>query len=199
LLVLAVGTGVPMVLGSFVIRPIEDKKEGYQALAAAEEDDEDEVETDEAFARASSLELARSVSRGRDPSRGGPKPRDPSLTGLVNVLPSDVLRTFDFQLLFIILAITCGTGLMYINNVGAVALSLARDGKVEYDLKEVSAWQARQVAVISIWNCSGRILGGGSRGHSSFLLPSSLPLPSNVWPGPPPRSTEPDPRSHALH
>lgn len=51
---------------------------------------------------------------------------------------------------------------MYINNVGTVALALARDGQIEVDPKVIGAWQAKQVATISIWNCLGRVLGGTS-------------------------------------
>ena len=49
---------------------------------------------------------------------------------------------------------------MYINNVGTVALALARMGSLTYDKRSVSAWQAKQVATVSIWNAAGRILGG---------------------------------------
>lgn len=51
---------------------------------------------------------------------------------------------------------------MYINNVGTVALALAREGLLLYDKRAVSAWQAKQVATISLWNASGRIIGGMS-------------------------------------
>jgi hypothetical protein len=74
--------------------------------------------------------------------------------------PLDLLLEQDFYILFAVLALLCGTGLMYINNVGTVALALAREGRVEYDGKVVGHWQARQVATVSIWNCTGRILGG---------------------------------------
>jgi len=74
--------------------------------------------------------------------------------------PLQLLYMLDFQALFFILALLCGTGLMYINNVGTVALALAREGKMEYDVRAISSWQAKQVATVSIWNCAGRILGG---------------------------------------
>jgi MFS family permease len=49
---------------------------------------------------------------------------------------------------------------MYINNVGTVALALGRAGQLEYDTTKISSWQAKQVATISIYNCSGRVLAG---------------------------------------
>jgi len=132
--------------------------------------------------RSSSLELTRSVSpapRGRhhhvhfpseepDLRRTAIKHTRSSSHGSVSPLhialtPRDLLVSTDFWLIFAILALLCGTGLMYINNAGTVALALARDGRLEYDRKAVSGWQAKQVGTVSVWNCAGRILGGQSR------------------------------------
>ena len=74
----------------------------------------------------------------------------------------DLIRTPRFYMLAAVLAILCGTGLMYINNVGTVALVLARQGRMAYNKKDVSGWQSRNVGVISVWNCLGRIFGGES-------------------------------------
>jgi hypothetical protein len=78
----------------------------------------------------------------------------------IHITPYELMFNTDFRCLFTVLAILCGCGLMYINNVGTVALALARNGKMEFDAKVVGAWQAKQVATISVWNCSGRVIGG---------------------------------------
>ncbi|WVQ83780.1 hypothetical protein IAT38_005924 [Cryptococcus sp. DSM 104549] len=95
---------------------------------------------------------------------GGSHIRSQSLSSIPPTLlthtPLDLLRAPDFWLLFTILAILCGTGLMYINNAGTVALALAREGKRVFDKPAVSRWQAKQVGLVSIWNCAGRVLGG---------------------------------------
>lgn len=74
--------------------------------------------------------------------------------------PTDMLKKTDFWLLFVVLALLCGTGLMYINNAGTIALALAREGKRAYDKEKIGGLQAKQVGLVSIWNCAGRVLGG---------------------------------------
>ena len=180
LLLLAIGTSVPMLVASFFVRPIPPSREaeGYAAIADEEEilvdDDDDEGRHRHPAAytgsRSTSFELTRSRSpspRGRVvlPSSSASKTvRRASLTSLLpstlSYSPLDLLRMTDFHILFVILALLCGTGLMYINNAGTVALALAREGHLTYNKKSVSAWQGRQVATVSVWNCSGRILGG---------------------------------------
>jgi MFS family permease len=71
-----------------------------------------------------------------------------------------LITNLDFHALCAVLAICCGTGLMYINNVGSVALALGRQGSLEYDARKIGEWQAKQVATISIFNCSGRVIAG---------------------------------------
>ncbi|WVF70375.1 hypothetical protein IAT40_005165 [Kwoniella sp. CBS 6097] len=74
--------------------------------------------------------------------------------------PIDLFRSLDFWILFLVLALLCGVGLMYINNAGTVALALGRQGQRVYDKGRVAGWQAKQVGLVSIWNCAGRIIGG---------------------------------------
>ncbi|KAJ7618509.1 major facilitator superfamily domain-containing protein [Roridomyces roridus] len=66
----------------------------------------------------------------------------------------------DFWLLFAILSLLSGTGLMYINNVGSMSQALFAKGNPTYDEVEASRWQAAQVSLISIMNFSGRIVIG---------------------------------------
>ena len=189
LLLLAIGTGLPMFVGSFVVRPVPPTREadGYEPVASVPDiivDDEEAYPRDSIDsyrgARSTSLELARSRSpatRGRPahphaiipaelPSSATlPKTiRNSSLASLGPLAPTytplQLLSSTDCHILFVILALLCGTGLMYINNVGTVALALARNGSPLYDQRAVSAWQAKQVATVSVWNAAGRILGG---------------------------------------
>lgn len=183
LLLLAIGTGLPMFVGSFVVREVpltREAAEGYQPVVDIPEIliDEDEEEGSyhrnsiDAYSsphpRSTSLELTRSRSplpRGRTlVSSSSKTDRNLSLTSLtpsvVSFTPFQLLSSTDGHLLFVILALLCGTGLMYINNVGTVALALARNGSLVYEKRAVSAWQAKQVATVSVWNSAGRILGG---------------------------------------
>lgn len=47
-----------------------------------------------------------------------------------------------------------------INNCGTATLALFSAGIPEYDRLAAAKLQATQVSVISVWNCSGRILIG---------------------------------------
>ncbi|ORY24135.1 major facilitator superfamily domain-containing protein [Naematelia encephala] len=191
LLLLALGTSAPLLVGSLFVRtmPPAREAEGYEPV----ESDAPEILIDDESRRTSidslerygstSLELVRSRSptlRGRsehphvhfastsavessvsaalDPP---PLARASSLPpSAISMTPYNLLLSTDAHILFVVLALLCGTGLMYINNVGTVALALTREGHFDYDHHEVSGWQAKQVATISIWNCAGRILGG---------------------------------------
>ncbi|KAJ7074054.1 major facilitator superfamily domain-containing protein [Mycena amicta] len=66
----------------------------------------------------------------------------------------------DFWLLFLILSLLSGTGLMYINNVGSMSQALYAKASPTYDEVEASKWQAAQVSTISVMNFSGRIIIG---------------------------------------
>ncbi|WWC87403.1 uncharacterized protein L201_002292 [Kwoniella dendrophila CBS 6074] len=74
--------------------------------------------------------------------------------------PLDLIKSLDFWILFLTLALLCGTGLMYINNAGTVTLALGRQGLKQYDKHKISSYQSKQVGLVSIWNCLGRIIGG---------------------------------------
>ncbi|WWC67450.1 uncharacterized protein I206_101358 [Kwoniella pini CBS 10737] len=139
--------------------------------------------------RTSSLELTRSkspISRGRhtqihqnhhhahfndnlpppiNQSKSKPNHlRSTSLASLpptaISYSPLDLMKSIDFWILFICLALLCGTGLMYINNAGTVTLALGRENQRIYDKAKIGGYQAKQVGLVSIWNCGGRIIGG---------------------------------------
>ncbi|WRT65267.1 uncharacterized protein IL334_002210 [Kwoniella shivajii] len=213
LILLAGGTGIPMLIGSIVIGPVppEDGYEKeYQVINQLDTDTptvtiqhpaeefeiqsehEDELENG-VMSRTSSLELNRSrspISRGRHPnvhhhnhqvhhahfnddqiqatSHNQITPpnhkRSSSLASLPPTLlshtPLELFRSIDFWILFVCLALLCGTGLMYINNAGTVALALGREGQRIYNKERVAGYQAKQVGLVSLWNCGGRIIGG---------------------------------------
>lgn len=174
LLLLALGCSAPMLLGSMVIKEVPSRpaEEGYQRVSDGPEilfdgdDGEGLYQT-----RSSSIELSRSRSpapHSRHTSHHHIPPSQKRRTSSLpispttnpNYSPLQLIYKTDFHALCAVLAICCGTGLMYINNVGTVALALGRQGELEYDPHEISAWQAKQVATISIYNCSGRVLAG---------------------------------------
>lgn len=206
LLLLALGTGLPSIIGSFVVRAVppaaaqSSAAAGYQPVSIGPDIvvvDHSRVSIDQTpYSRSSSLEMSRSCSPAsrqrhhplaheiqsshrdddREDAAGGSeisftKPFDGSaddderMGGIAHALPPhltphELLRSKDFYTLFTVLALCCGTGLMYINNAGTVALALGRMGKLVYDTKRVASYQAKQVAIVSIWNCTGRIVGG---------------------------------------
>jgi hypothetical protein len=172
LLLLALGCSAPMLLGSLVIKEVSPKVEsGYERIADEPEIIFDDGHNELYHSRSSSIELSRSRSPApvpRHPHHHSPVvpkrrvstvPPAPA-AGTVDFSPIQLIYNIDFYALCAVLAICCGTGLMYINNVGTVALALGRKGHLEYDAHEISSWQAKQVATISIYNCSGRVIAG---------------------------------------
>ena len=55
-----------------------------------------------------------------------------------------------------------GTGLMYINNVGAISQALVARGNPDFDTALSAQWQATQVSLVSIANCLGRVALGSA-------------------------------------
>lgn len=76
----------------------------------------------------------------------------------------------DFWLLFIIMSLLAGTGIMYINNVGSISQALFAKGNPNYDEELASQWQATQVSAISIANFMGRILIGMTSDYAKNRL-----------------------------
>jgi hypothetical protein len=81
----------------------------------------------------------------------------------------------DFWLIFVIMSLLSGTGIMYINNVGSISQALFAKGNPNYDEATASRWQAAQVSAISITNFLGRILIGitSDFAKNRFHLPRS--------------------------
>ncbi|KAF8959541.1 MFS general substrate transporter [Flammula alnicola] len=203
LLILALGTSCPMIMGYFLVRPIPlPEQEGYDIVEDGDEDpdaitsalappntshthllDHDFIEPhhphyihrvepqendeEESYGRPfQEVELspARHVennagpelSRVRSLSRGAAIVLDTT----PNVHGRKLWFSGDFWLLFSILSILSGTGLMYINNVGSMSQALYAYKNAKYDEVEASGWQATQVSAISLMNFCGRIFIG---------------------------------------
>ena len=221
---LSFGTSIPMLLGSWLIRPVPPRDEkGYQALHQSSlESGEEQGEYAQVRRRPdipeiiitgetrASVDMYRvrsnaSVELGSSHSRGSTHQHRPlhdlGETGddaeaeeedeyeremalakaMAHGRDEDENRSYHpmelachppFLALALVLGLLCGTGLMYINNVGTVVLALGREGRVEYDAEQVGGWQAQMVGLVSIWNCLGRILGGKS--HAPFYTPTRV-------------------------
>lgn len=129
LLLLSIGTAVPMLVGSFVIRPHPPEHE--------DSDDESDGEDENALARQVSLgvdpganEIAHCHERRSHEMENDNNPlltprrrkRRDSLASLppteIHIHHAELFMSTDFHLLFTILALLCGVGLEWINNVG---------------------------------------------------------------------------------
>ncbi|KAJ6606619.1 major facilitator superfamily domain-containing protein [Mycena vulgaris] len=130
-------------------------------------------------ARGIELSPPRSVSTGRTTShsRNRSVGKHDAIEG-PNIYGRALWINPDFWLLFAILSMLSGTGLMYINNVGSMSQALFAKGNPAYDEVEASRWQATQVSTISIMNFSGRILIGliSDNIKNRFGLPRSYSL-----------------------
>ncbi|KAH9853298.1 MFS general substrate transporter [Lenzites betulinus] len=227
LLMLAVGTALPMIFGFFFVRPIppphvdptgrlEDgspgspnteygTNEGFgtsspttysidnsshtHLLARDDDDDEEErareagieLEEEESLVPSSahaqvasdyvvpgqvdSVALSPGIARhrsnhSRSISRSVRSHGGKTADGQPNVHGKRLFRSTDFWLLFAICSLLSGTGLMYINNVGAISQALFANNNPDYDEVKAAQWQATQVSTVSVMNCLGRIVVG---------------------------------------
>ncbi|KAI9466659.1 major facilitator superfamily domain-containing protein [Lactarius psammicola] len=222
LLILGLGTALPMVLGFFFVRPIPLPSHGMTTVEAgssanyrplspsadpgvfqdhgssstrlvfqAEEDEEVDTHESVPLYAPRPHTLPDSVEPSQSPGllnrrhvSASPPPREPPSKKVAEGRGVDLHRwslwkSIDFWIVCFIHILLGGTGLMYINNVGAIAQALFAHGNAGYEEAESSAWQAAQVSVISLANCLGRILIGitadavKSRAHvpRSFCIP----------------------------
>ncbi|KAF7368354.1 NmrA domain-containing protein [Mycena venus] len=215
LLLLSLGTALTIIIGFFLVRPIplsasEGSDHTVLTTVAAEAEatifdhgnDSHTPLLNEAAASspteeyyvpdARGIELgpprSSSAGRGRRTSHSRSKQQDvfdgPNIYGRALWINS------DFWLLFVILSLLSGTGLMYINNVGSMSQALFAKGNLAYDEVEASRWQVTQVSTISIMNFAGRIIIGlisdniknrfGFPRSYSLVLVSSLFFSSQV-------------------
>ncbi|CAE6420344.1 putative membrane protein YMR155W OS=Saccharomyces cerevisiae (strain ATCC 204508 / S288c) GN=YMR155W PE=1 SV=1 [Rhizoctonia solani AG-1 IB] len=116
----------------------------------------------------------RSVSMHRDfidatSNVREPNSDDPNIHGLA------LFKTLDFWVVFGVLSLLAGTGLMYINNVGLIVQALLAAGNPDWDRADGGERQAAQVSIISIANAAGRILIGlgADHGKNKYDAPRS--------------------------
>ncbi|KAF8905752.1 major facilitator superfamily domain-containing protein [Gymnopilus junonius] len=225
LLVLALGTAIPMIMGFFLIRPIPlPPQEGYDIVEEEVEDDlevagpfishntshthlldhdfvdphhphyarhvqahsphggnedgsyarhvsEHELEVQQQEENEGFLDVSqrpRSLSRGRAMVLGT----------VPNVYGKRLWLSSDFWLLFTILSILSGTGLMFINNVGSMSQALYAHQNPIYSEVDAATWQAAQVSVISLVNFCGRIFIGlvSDYAKNKYEMPRSFSL-----------------------
>jgi len=109
-------------------------------------------------------EELRFVSESLEDSAEVPEtPKDPHVHSSREVHGLALFKTRDFWLIFSILLLLSGTGLMYINNVGSMAQALyLKEHNGQRDEEAESKWQASQVSVTSVANCLGRVIIGFS-------------------------------------
>ncbi|GAA5908174.1 uncharacterized protein JCM6883_004295 [Sporobolomyces salmoneus] len=177
LLLLALGCGISMVLGAFFVRPCppSSTSEPTSSYLSVQTSDPDEASPDASeFSLHSNIvtrtpspedlygpSRPRSVTRNRSSSPLLRKVEE-SLDGRHNAGDLDLsgwrmLRHSDFHLLFLYLGTCSGIGLMVINNLGTVTVTLAEEGT---DPRAIATMQAHLVSLLSICNCLGRLAVG---------------------------------------
>ncbi|KAJ3571673.1 hypothetical protein NP233_g3602 [Leucocoprinus birnbaumii] len=160
LLLLAIGTSVPMLVGTFLVRiiPLQSPGAGERKAATSTSAlpvDESRVglleheDSDVEF-----VELDGFSEEHGDFSQKRKYGTSPNIFG------AKLWKSYDFWLLFTLLSLLAGTGLMYISNVGAMSQILYAKNNPKYDEVEVAKWQTTQVSTISIMSFSGRLLIG---------------------------------------
>ncbi|KAL4075470.1 major facilitator superfamily domain-containing protein [Scleroderma citrinum] len=178
---LAFGTSIPMLVAYFVVRPVPlppactspmmNGNEGYEPLptgdmipltTGSEMTDipagesgghipEDELENGGHNIPELSPPIEMDWVKGQGHARAD---------GLPDIHGIQLLRSPDFYLIVAIISLLSGTGIMYINNVGSIALALYAESNPEYDHVEASNQQAAQVSTLSVGNFAGRIVMG---------------------------------------
>ncbi|KAG8924381.1 hypothetical protein FRC02_010471, partial [Tulasnella sp. 418] len=126
--------------------------EGFIANRVYSEDDEDGPK----------YALARSPSSQGDATTSLlPQPQKHVLVSHPNIHGWTLLKNHDFWLMFVVLSLLSGTGLMWINNVGSITQALFINGNNgTWDEHRGSQEQAAQVSITSLGNCLGRALIG---------------------------------------
>ncbi|KAG6828069.1 hypothetical protein H0H92_009371 [Tricholoma furcatifolium] len=169
---LAFGTAIPMIAGFFFVRPIplppldseeearQSTRNGALRMEDQDRDQGQDIEAEESRALLAAPEVVPDapvqLSRRAALNQGFPP----------NVYGRKLWTSSDFWLLFSILSMLAGTGLMFINNVGLMSQALYIKSVDVYNPVDAAQWQANQVAAISLLNFSGRIFigDGGARG-----------------------------------
>jgi hypothetical protein len=189
ILLLAVGTSFPMLIGLWLVRPIppslelellhgpkhqRTRSQGSTRPVGRRDDSNTRLLPRSSLEHTVDAEQAISLpshTRSASPTPG--KQHKLHIGELADVPGKDLWRYPDFWLLFAIMTLCSGTGLMYINNVGSISQALYTMGKTVLtpgDAKRSAQWQAAQVSAVSVANCLGRI----TIGRHFFILAKLL-------------------------
>lgn len=141
LLILALGTSSPMILGWLLIRICPYPEHVAQTIS--ENDGQEESNDPSLVPDENSQLLVKNVSAP-----------PPSIAGLA------MIRTADFWILFWIVSLLSGSGIMWINNVGLMARALLLESDAGPDDIEYVKWQTLHVSTLSVASCVGRLLIG---------------------------------------
>ncbi|KAG2365271.1 MFS general substrate transporter [Suillus spraguei] len=184
LLVLGLGTAIPMLLGLAIVRQIPlpppgivlDRHEEYQPIPSGDAapfisgnnsrtslldhtEHVHKVSNHSVPEPSTAVELASDRIVSRRSSIRSTNHTKPVHDG-PNVYGKQLWLTPDFYLICIIMSLLGGSGIMYVNNVGSISQALYAKGNPNYDELEASQWQAAQVSTLSVCNFAGRILIG---------------------------------------
>lgn len=202
LLVLATGTVCPMIVGYFLVRPIPYARSTPSSPSLRGQPSRMPISDSSMGASAPLLandalnetpgyvDLDVTGDQGHGPDEETLAPADSSHfmsrrrallagdVGLTNVSGKRLARSSDFWLLFSILSLLSGAGLMYINNVGSMSQALYAKETPVYDDIQAAKWQTTQVSTISIMNCVGRVFLGliCDYGKNKLGIPRSYSL-----------------------
>ncbi|KAI5992652.1 hypothetical protein EDC04DRAFT_1295271 [Pisolithus marmoratus] len=185
LLLLSLATSIPSLIAVFVVRPVPlpptcpgpegDQTSNYEHIPNGEVvpfTTDCPVIAEEDTCRTPLLGAEPEVGSSSTLAIGYTKGRSRPDT-LLDIHGTMLFRTLDFYFLFMIILFLAGTGVMYINNVGAITLALVAKSNPAYDETEASKQQGVQVSTLSIGNFIGRILIGliSDFARSYFRLP----------------------------
>lgn len=134
LFTLGLGAPIPAVLGWFFIR-ICPYPERPTRSTSENEDREEPDETTQLLAKDTPVQLS----------------------GIDSLA---MIRTVEFWILFWIMSLLAGSGIMWINNVGLMARALMPQSDTSSDDLEYVKWQTLHVTSFSIASCAGRIIIG---------------------------------------
>jgi len=160
LLVLAIGTSFPMILGWLFIRPIPLPETERSNILESGIGENFVSGTDESLAIFARQNTSHTHLLADDVEISSGESGKLLVDGSSNLSGRAMLVKFDFWLLFTIMSLLGGTAIMWINNVGSIVQSLLAEGNTVYDDAESSKWQSIQVSTISMMNFSGRICIG---------------------------------------
>ncbi|WFD36718.1 hypothetical protein MCUN1_003605 [Malassezia cuniculi] len=173
---LAIGSSISFVIGSLMLRVVPPDEhalqEEWEGFDSAHDNADEESERPRPRRMRSSSELSGSAEAFSRENRDQTSSEDPfgedtpyrnEVTGFA------LLQEVDFLLLFSLLGLISGAGLVLINNVGVITYALwdsahrelaERSLEVLVKKDKLQQIQATQVSLISIGNASGRIIIG---------------------------------------